>query len=506
MRSTEKVALGIDVTETQMNMVLLRKDRDHFTVLRTVQVPVPEATIDNGHVVDPAKLARALKAAKRRNRIRGRYVAVSLPAAVTLARIVPLHEEDPQRIAQFVSSEVQQYAALSGRETVSDFRVLTPARHSTPGKVLIVATDHRAVSGLVATCRSAGLRCSIIEPPVVACVRALRPTGPDSANGNLLLALLKNNTLTVCLCVGETLGFVRTKGHALADAPLETIYAWVADEINAVLRFQGIERGEESERWAVTVVDEDHSSIPEDAIHSLKAKVTAGIVSVATQAEPPDGVMVGPHGKGAISPTALGLAMRLLAQDERIPNVNLIPVEGTGNKSVRRAVLLAAIAMSVLILVMLLGTGVLSFMVKQVNRSIVALKQAELARNQRTLAAAATELAYVEQRTDSLSGELEYLGRIAESRVEVDWVQLLSDMKTSVPEVLRITELSAEGNSEMLIQGISHSYESVHVFVQMLNRSACIGRASIVQTRRDDAISGLVRYAIKCSLSPKEAQ
>lgn len=505
MRSTAKVALGIDVTDTHINMVSLKKDRNRLTVLNAVRMAVPDEMITRGHVVDPAKLAKIVKATRRHSRIRKGHVAVSLPPVATLARIVPLEEDDPQRIAQFVAGEVQQYAALSGRETVSDFRVLSPARHDRMGKILIVASDRQAVSAMTQMCRAAGARVSAVEPAVLACVRALRSTSQAELSAdNCLVALLKDGTLTVCVLLAGALTFIRTKAHQLTEPKAETIYAWVADEINAVLRFCGIESGHEPQGWSIAVADEDHDALAEDVEPSLRTAVSCEAVRVTTQAPLPEEAVVGPRAKGPVPITAFGLALKGLGQEQQSPSVNLMPPEGSSAKSAQRAVLVTSISVSLFILVILLGLGVLELMVKRVNQNIVAMKQADLERNERTLGTAATELAFVEQRIGSLSGEYEYLKQMAESHQEVDWAQLLLDLKAAVPERLRVVELSAQDNAEMFIRGTSHSFESVDVFVQMLNRSSCVARASLLQKDRDETLDGLVQYAIKCTLSPKE--
>ncbi len=506
MRSRAKVALGIDVTDTHINMISVKKDRDHLTVMNAVQVPVPEGTIEGGQVLDPGRLAKVLKAAKRQNRIGKGHAAVSLPPAATLARIVPLEEDDPQRIGQFVSGEVQQYAALSGRETVSDFRVLSPVRHDRMGKILIVASDQQAISSLGQMCRGAGCRVDAVEPAVMACIRALRLVSPTStAADNSLLASLKDNTLTVCVFLTGTLTFVRTKARDPAEADPETLYAWVAQEINAVLRFCGIERGREPEGWSIIVADEDRACLTEDAEQAFQAAVTSEPAQLTVQAPLPEGTAVNARVKGPVYPTALGLALRLLEQKERSPCVNLMPPDNTRAKSAQRAVLVGSIALSSFMLVVLLGLGVLELMVKRVNQNIVAMKQADLERNERTLATAATELAHVERRIGALTGEYEYLKQISESHREVDWPQLLIDLKGAVPQPLGVTQLSAQENAEMLIAGMSRSYESVHVFVQMLGRSSSIERAWIIQRERDET-TGLVQYAIRCTLRSKEVR
>ena len=143
MKSSVKIALGIDINESHLSTVVLRKTARGLKAISAERTPLPEGVIASGHIVDAGQLAKLLRTVKRRYRVRSKEVAVSLPVKSTLARVVSLEESDPQRISQFLREEVRQYAAFSGRETVSDYRVLSPARGDTPGKALVAGRRSR---------------------------------------------------------------------------------------------------------------------------------------------------------------------------------------------------------------------------------------------------------------------------------------------------------------------------------------------------------------------------
>ena len=107
-------------------------------------MPIPDGIIEGGNVQDMAQLAKTFKTLRRRHRVRSARVGLALPVRSTLARVVSLPESDPQRITQFLKDEVRQYAVFSGRETVSDHRVLAPATGSATGKALVAAAEQEA--------------------------------------------------------------------------------------------------------------------------------------------------------------------------------------------------------------------------------------------------------------------------------------------------------------------------------------------------------------------------
>ena len=80
----------------------------------------------------------------------------------------------------------------------------------------------------------------------------------------------------------------------------------------------------------------------------------------------------------------------------------------------------------------------------------------------------------------------------------MNWSALLEDIRGRTPETLRITNLYAKKDSGVYLEGLALSYETVHLFVNLLNRSSHIESASLAHTKKDYEAGELIRYAINC--------
>ena len=507
MRASVNSAFGIDVTEGRINTVLLGKTAAGFRLLDAAQFPLPEGTFAQGRLVEPADLLKVLKAVRGHNKTRTPNVAMSLPVMGTVTRAVQLDEEDPQRIAQFVQNEIKEYAALSGREVVFDFRVVVPPRHDMSGKVLMTAMDRHLAATANWACRRARPDVDVVEPASMACLRVLRRT--EAGNGELsriLLVVLKEGGMNLCVLRRGILEFVRTETVTTSRDGLQETHRRVADEINTVIRFYERESTAGAEPWKVVILDDDDLTIADEAVRFLKANVIADVIDVRTTANCSDAVEGISEMEGLASITALGLAMRFLVEDEIAPRVNLLPSEADRAKSVRTNVLLAANALAALMFVAIVIMGGLQLATKRVTQSIAAIAQSELQQGRPAIVATVSQLAEIEHRRTALTAELATLRHIAESHVDVPWARLLDDIKEATPEVLCVTELTVDAGSDLLLKGLSRSYEGVHLFVDMLNQSKAITKASVVETGRRTDENGLVRYAVKCTLASGEAR
>ena len=59
-----RTALGIDISDSRINLALLRKHGDSVKLLKAAGCPAPEGAIKNGNIENAAALAKAIKKLK----------------------------------------------------------------------------------------------------------------------------------------------------------------------------------------------------------------------------------------------------------------------------------------------------------------------------------------------------------------------------------------------------------------------------------------------------------
>lgn len=496
-----KTSTGIEISASGLCMVSARMAGSGIEVVDATQAAIAPETIQDGRVVDPVQLVQTLKAVRRRHKVPCRQATVSLSTECTVARMVVLSEDDPQKVSRFVRDEIRQYAALSGRETASDFHVMTPARPGVPGKALVVGADRTMVDAVSNACRQVGLSIGAIEPAVTAWVRLLSALqNSDGPETKRLFAICTGDALSLCILNRGVLDFVRTRSIGSPNAS----EAFMRNEIHAAIQFYDADAVGGPRPWHIVILDESDAGIGGNPVESVRAALPGDIVDIWTRQTLPIGVLAGPLAQDGMSAAALGSAIRPLLTDARDGELNLLAPEAAQAGSAGRTVLVAANALAVLMLVVILVIGGFQSLARQTARRIAAVEQTELTRHEPGLVAAISQLEAMEQKGQWLSGTVDALRSILGSRQDVDWVGLLGDIKTATPETVRITDLSVDARSDMIVEGVSCSYEAVHVFVRMLNRSPYVKRASLLETYRATSREGFVQYAVKCSLGSTE--
>ena len=248
-------ALGIDVSDGWITLALLTRKKDVVKLLKAACAPVPDGAMKNGNIKDAAALAKAIKKLKSKSRIKSYRTVFSLVANPTLMQILDLPREARGNVRQFVNNEVKHYAVLPIKKAAVDFCGIKPSSKSRQQRVLVVATDSQKIIAAARALRREGLNIDAIEPSWIAYTRgcyAKKIAG--TFDTNRMFATVYNGMLTLSVFRSQRLDFVRTKRIEPVILQSEEYNNWLAEEINAVIKFYELKDPDKHNQWRVTLV------------------------------------------------------------------------------------------------------------------------------------------------------------------------------------------------------------------------------------------------------------
>jgi Tfp pilus assembly protein PilN len=500
-----KKAIGIDISGTHISLALLKKSSDGVKLLKAVSCPVPAGAVKDGKIENTAILAKAVRKLRNRIGMQTTRTAVSLFAEPTAMQIMDLPSQVPSNIGKFVRDQVKHFAVLLGKRIALDFFAVSGIGSGAglASRVLTVATDGQQVDKLVEMYRRAGITVEAIEPPLLACTRALYAEKIEkNYDSNVLIAVLRDNSLTLCVFRKQTMDFVRTRQISEEKTEPGELCQWLAGQMNTIIQSYDIETPLSCRKWEVAVVA-DCARLPADAQEILKANVARANLQLLTSKDICQTAVVSPSRRftncrqtGEPSLPAIGLAMKLLDTGVCNLGVNLLPQEAIKLRATqKRALITANIMATVLLLMILLVSGPV-WKTKKLNESIED-KRARLSQSARSLV---EKRELVNGQVNTISSKLSLINKILDSRRDAYWPGLLSDVAKKRPKTVCITSLSSNTGSQMSLKGLAISNEDVYLFVDMLNKSEHIDSAAIFETKKDSDNNGLVSFEIRCSL------
>jgi Tfp pilus assembly protein PilN len=479
----------------------LKRSSKGIELVRTAEGPVPAGAIKDGNIVNASTLARAIEQLKHKINAHSAKAVISLFAKPVLLQIMELPKGLPTNVRQFIANEIKQCVVLPGKKAAFDFCGINAGRKSHDTRLLVAAADSQSITEVGHNYSQGVLNIEVIEPSLLACIRALYAKKiAGKFDSNVLIVMLRDGVLTLCVFKNQAIDFVRTKVIETRDDGTD-LCRWLAGQINEIIQFYDAEFADNAGKWEITVVCDD-VELPADARETLKAEVPCVDLEVRTRQDGlrNTGIIGGEQSAGA-SLVAAGLAMRLLETKDNGLKINLFPPEASEVKLLRKDFLVASGAMAIVISLMVLATGALSFVTQKTRAGIKEKGQSEQVQQTYDMI---HEQDQIKQQIEQLSGKPNGLAKLQSLQQEVDWLNFLNDVRAVTPRAVRITNLSGGIRDKVVIEGLAMSYESIHLFVNMLNKSEYINEASLAGTEKKAEGDGFVKYSINCVLAKKK--
>lgn len=494
-----KKALGIDISDGWINLVLLEKSKNGIKLLKTAAAPVPDGAIKNGNIEDAAALAKAIKTLKARNQIHSRHTAISLIANPTLLQILDMHTGIPHNVRRLVQNVVKHYAVLPIQNTAIDFCGIKSSAKLGHRRALIVATDSHKVTATARTFRKEGLVVDAIEPASMAYIRACYEKRISQKFGtNLLFAIVHNDTVTFCVFRDQTLDFVRTKQLEADNHEPQKCVEWLAEEINAIIKFYELNIHDKYDKWELTLLTNIRDGSLSREIESLENGLELTGLEIRTLEDAYlDTPIANEEHNNKPSAVAVGLAMKFLNIPGCGLNINLFPPDVDRAKSREKRILVNANIAAIIFILMVLSIGFFNMNVNRVDANIGHKTPGQVSSNTRALL---DEKKLLHRQTTDISDKLNRLNTTLNTGSFLRWNQILDEIKLVIPTMVRVIKLSSKDNSQILIEGEAASYENVHCFVDMLNNCKHIQSASLITIGKESSSDILLSYSISCSL------
>jgi len=499
MKREPKIALGIEISDGRINLALLKKKKSGIELLKTASGSVPDGAIKNGNIEDASALARTIKELKSKNKIREPHAAMSLIANPQIMQILDLPNQAFANIGQFLHDEVRHYAVFSMKSISLDFCGIKSSAKTEARRAFIVAVDSQKLIESVKVLNRADLNIDTIEPAPLSYIRACYAKKiAKKYDQNLLFAIVHEGILTLCVFKNQTLGFVETKQLEVDTFDPDKCFDWIIEKIDEILKFYEHKVSDRDDKWDVNIIADIRSESVKQKLGALAIRFRYAELTVRTLEDAYlDTPLAEVENSDKPSAIAVGLAMKLLNFSNGGLNINLLPPETTEIKTTRKHTLMIANAAAFFFLLVTLSISFFGMEIKKIHKNIQQKGKSQLGCSIRTLL---DEQASLNEQITNVSENLSSINDILSTKSFLRWDQILSEIRSTIPKPVRITNISSEDNSKVLFRGQALYYESIHLFVEMLNNSTHIKSASLIGTEKDDELSGLVTYSVNCSL------
>jgi Tfp pilus assembly protein PilN len=492
-----KTALGIDIGSRRLSMALVEKGEQGFRVLAAAGGDLPTPASEPHPPVCRKVLSRLFAQLGRRSRLLGTRAAVALAPETLVIQLLDLPRRMPANLGEFVTSELQQYVALSGKAVVSDFCGVGSGVRK---RVLAVAADGDEIQEAIRAYRGTAARIDAVIPSALAYARAFLarekglPAGDHSppVHQDILIAVLGAHTLTIAVFRKGTLDFVRLRQVPSDAHTPRLLCVWLAEELKAVVRDYDTQVGSPTpksalgapvsapsreRRFCLTLHDSAYRA--DDLVPLLAAEAGTKTFTVADAYEPllTSGPVAQESPSEGVSMVAVGAALTLLEAEGDDPRVNLLPKAVVEAKSlVRHALLMANIG--VILFLGIFTTGQL--LTRTTHAMDRRIEEARYAGELYTTPALMAKEKFLDQEIARLRQHVEPLRGIMKGRQAADWPDILDAVRQATPEDVSILQLQCNDGRIVSLQGLAPSCPAAEAFVRNLETQRPFASVSLV--------------------------
>ena len=491
-------AAGLDISEHQISLALLRSEHKGVKLVRSARVPMPKGVVDQGRVVEPALLCKALAELKRRCAVKADETVISLFVEPSLIQMIEIPEALSISMGQFVKKEIKQYVTLPG-EVASDYCGLVGA--SGVDRVFAVAADSDGVDQLVNACQKARFNLEAVEPALLGYARVLYGNRMTYKFGrNTVLVILRDHRMTLCIFREQKIDFVRTSPVAPEEDPSDALGRRLKEEIESVIQFYELEVLHNDRPWDVDMVIDSGMTLSDASQTYLKETIGRTSLAFFTPEKIAQTMPLETSRSVVLEQTsmvAVGHAMRLLQDDPAVPSLNLLPQRVLEVKKAKRHAMIASIAAATVFFLM--GVMVITLLLA-VDRHLDHIARTQPMGEVGDMVEMASRKREIESEIEQIARVPKWTKQVMNAKTQVNWGGFLADMKDMIPTSMCITKLLDAQDQTLVVEGLAQTYESITVFTGRLKASQYVVSAEWKGTDQRTRPYGYIPYKIVCQL------
>jgi type IV pilus assembly protein PilM len=170
--SLKPKAFGLDISDLSLKFLMLRKERNKFSVVSFGESQIEPGIIEGGEVKDEEKLAKIVKEATKK--VKTKYVVACLPEEKAFLQVIKMPIMSEEDLKSAIVFEAENYIPLPVNEVYLDCEIVPPVyNHLDHLDVLLAAIPKRTVDPYLRALKKAGLKPIAFEIESLAIARAL---------------------------------------------------------------------------------------------------------------------------------------------------------------------------------------------------------------------------------------------------------------------------------------------------------------------------------------------
>lgn len=281
--SKNNLVVGVDIGSHAVKVCQLKRTDKGYAVLSLGSVVLPEGAVDDGTLVEPEIVAKAISDLFGNLKIKNKKVGISISGYSVIVKKVNLTVMDDDQLEEHIMTEAEQYIPFDIEDVYLDFQNLkTNTDTSDRTDVMLVAAKKEVVDDYLEMLESIGLQPVLVDVDGFALENTYEYSGAKSVNVALVdigaskmnINILSNGMSVVARDIVVGSRQLTEQIQATLDIEFEEAEAIKLGQVSAKEHQQEIEEifSSTCTQWVLEIkkaIDLYHANNPEAPLQSL---------------------------------------------------------------------------------------------------------------------------------------------------------------------------------------------------------------------------------------------
>ena len=492
----DKSILGIHIDDDFLNIVQLERTADGLQVHGWASEPLEEGAIKEGLIVQDETIAQKIRDFLQAKKLKTHKAIMSPSFATVRLKPSEFSAQTDEHLSKQVEDQIRKYALFGNEEIVFDYCTFEQAvQASNKRTVLEAVTTRRISNACLRVAQQARLDLIRIEPAVLPIIKLIYDKVPVKSDGVSLLLALDSRAGSMCVFKDGLPQFCQNLSVGVKDISQdEGNFACLTEQIKPVLEFA--HSLGDSQQLLLRIL----ASCSSKKLSGIVGRIKQDLSDVA--AEQIDSAQIKEKFdiKGAdeedLPIFALASALTALGVFEFTGQLNLVSEESAALQKTQKQMSLTAKTIIGIVLLSVVAVIPLKMKIRSVEADSAEIE------------AKMTETIPMKQRIIGLTEQIEQLKEMqrayavaGEELVDIAWPQALQIIGNTVPDKVRIVDISTSDSADFTLVGEALAESDVYRFAKKLQNAELIDSAKVEEIEYDaGSTEGIVDYKITCKI------
>ena len=496
----DRSILGIHIDDDFLNIVHLGQTANGLQVHNWAAEPLKADIVKDGLIIDEQAVSQKIRDFVKANQLKSCKAVMSLACSTVRLKPSEFPAQTDEQLQKQVEEQIGKYSLFEGQKVVFDYCVFEETTQSSNKQIVLQAVTARQISDACLTvAQRSGLDLVRIEPSVLPIIKLAYDKLPAESDTVSLLLALDSVSGNMSVFKDSLPQFCRNLGISIKDlSQNEDAYTSLTDQMKPILEFAHSLAG--SQQLVLRVA----ASCRSDQLHEIIGKIKQSLRGVAVEQIDPAKIskqfdIKGTNNEG-LPIFAFASALTALGVCEFSGKLNLVSQESLAKQKTQKEMSLTAKAIVATVLLSVAAIIPLKMKIRSVEgaSAVIEAKVAETVPMKQKIAGLKKQIEQLEEKQSAYA--------VASLKLtDIPWLQPLQVIGNTVPDKVRIVDISTTDSGELTLVGEALAEEDVYRFAKRLQNTELIDSAKVEEIEYDDSnTETIVDYKITCKIQLPE--